>query len=64
MTSYHITYTPDAGSTPEAELNALAAAYKFILDCHARKRSRLPDESGPDDTERSENACAEAEYTR
>jgi hypothetical protein len=36
---------PDA--TPEAELKALAAVYRFILDCHARKEAVRPD--GPDD---------------
>jgi hypothetical protein len=33
-----IAYTPHAGTTPEAELNALAAVYKFILsDSQASK---------------------------
>ncbi len=63
MNSPHIAYTSRPGSTPEAEKDALAAVYKFVLDCHSKKRGRLPDKSGPDDTERSENACAREEYT-
>jgi hypothetical protein len=62
--SPRIIYTPRLDAAPEAELNTLAACYRFILDCHAKKRGRLPDKSGPDDTERSENACAENKYTR
>jgi len=41
---YHM--RPDA--TPEAELDALSAVYRFILDCHAKKEDR-PTTSGPDD---------------
>jgi hypothetical protein len=32
-----IVYTPRSDATPEAELNALANVYRFILDCHAKK---------------------------
>ena len=32
MSSPGITYTPCPDATPEAELSALSAAYKFILD--------------------------------
>lgn len=63
MSSSRIAYTPRPGSTPNDEANALASVYTFVLFCH-KKRSRLPDKSGPDDTERSKNACAETEYTR
>jgi hypothetical protein len=33
----HIIYTQRADTTAETELNALAAVYRFILDCHAKK---------------------------
>jgi hypothetical protein len=38
-----ITYTPRPNATPEAELDALAAAYRFILE---RRAKRLATESG------------------
>jgi hypothetical protein len=38
-----IVYTPYHNATPETELSALAAAYRFILDCRAK---RLAAESG------------------
>jgi hypothetical protein len=43
-----ITYTSRPNATPEAELSALAAVYKFIFDCHAKKMGR-PATSGPND---------------
>ncbi len=49
--------------TEEQALDIRARALKFVLDCHAKKRGRLPVKSGPDDTERSKNACAKEEYT-
>ena len=33
----HIIYTQRADTTAETEVNALAAVYRFILDCHAKK---------------------------
>jgi hypothetical protein len=51
VSSTHITYS----TRPEAELTALAACYRIILDS-ANRRGRLPDKSGPDDEkERSSN---------
>jgi hypothetical protein len=32
-----VLYEPRSDTTPEAELNALANVYRFILDCHAKK---------------------------
>ena len=43
-----ITYACHPDASREAELTALAACYRFILDS-ANKRGRLPDKSGPDD---------------
>jgi hypothetical protein len=48
-----IVYTPHPNATPETELSALAAAYRFILDCHAKKKATSP--GGPDDAEDMEN---------
>ena len=50
-----VSYTPHADTSPQSELNALAACYRFILDS-AQKRGRLLDKSGPDDVKgRSKN---------
>ena len=40
-----LVYTPHADATPEAELDTLAAVYRFILfDCHAKqKKAAEPD---------------------
>jgi hypothetical protein len=43
-----ILYSPRRDVTPDGELNALAAVYRFILDCHAKKMDR-PATSGPND---------------
>ena len=43
MDNPSLTYTPRPDTTPEAELNALAAVYRFILDCHAKKKVAEPD---------------------
>lgn len=37
-----ITYAARPNATTEAEQNALVSVYRFILDCHAKKKS------GPD----------------
>ena len=38
-----VVYEPRSDTTPEAELNALANVYRFILDCHAKKIAAEPD---------------------
>jgi hypothetical protein len=42
MDSPRMTYTPHPDTPPEAELDALATVYKFILDCHAKKKAAEP----------------------
>jgi hypothetical protein len=42
MSSARITYTPRPDATPESELDALAAIYKFVLECHASKKAADP----------------------
>jgi hypothetical protein len=46
--SPHTIYRPRLDTTAERELDALAAVYRFLLDCHAKK-SAVP--SAPDDAE-------------
>jgi hypothetical protein len=41
-----ITCAPCPDTTSEAELNALASVYKFVLDCRAKKEAAS--ESRPD----------------
>jgi hypothetical protein len=36
--STRIIYTPRLGATPEGEVAALASVYRFLLDCHAKKK--------------------------
>ena len=56
QTLRNITYTPCPNASPEAEISTLANVYRFILDCHAKKRGRTLDESGPEDVKgRSES---------
>jgi hypothetical protein len=45
-----ITYAQHPDATPESEQLALAAVYRFIIDCHARKEATRP--GSPDDPER------------
>jgi hypothetical protein len=42
MSSARITYTPRPDATPESELDALVAIYKFVLECHASKKAADP----------------------
>ncbi len=62
MSSSHITYS--LNNTPaQSEDAALASVYRFILDCHAKKKAARPDR--PDDVEESENDhTAELKYKR
>jgi hypothetical protein len=53
MNSPHITYTRRSDATSEAEVAALGAIYKFVLDCHAKKEAAP--ESRPDDAKGSKN---------
>jgi len=47
-----IVYTPRPDTTLETEFNALAAVYRFILDCHAKKMAAelAPGSDGSNDT--------------
>lgn len=39
MSSARIAYARREDTTPEGELNALSAVYRFILDSHAKKKA-------------------------
>jgi hypothetical protein len=54
MNSTHITYTRRSDATSEAEVAALGAIYKFVLDCHAKKEAAP--ESRPDDARKDQDA--------
>ena len=59
-----VSYIPRPNATPEAELSALAAAYRFILDSKKKKEGSRP--GAPDDEkERSvHDSLASTNYTR
>ena len=49
-----IAYSPRPDATPEIEVAALAAVYKFVLDCRAPKDTAP--ESRPSDARKDKNA--------
>jgi hypothetical protein len=49
-----IVYAERPDTLPEAELSALAAVYKLVLECHARKEAAP--ESRPDDARKDQDA--------
>jgi hypothetical protein len=42
MSSPRIIYTPRPDATPAGEVSAIAVAYRFILDCQAKKEGGPP----------------------
>lgn len=52
MSNPRITYTPRPDATPEAELNALVAVYRLILD----SKKAAPRQSRPDDVRKDQDA--------
>ncbi len=59
----HTVYTPRPNTVPEGGVASLASVYRFILDCHAKKKAARP--GGPDDAEESKNdRTAEFKYNR
>ncbi len=58
-----VTYSVRPGATPDAELSALSAVYKFILRCASKRDRSLT--SGPNDAMKgSRHDRATAKYTR
>lgn len=50
-----VSYAPHPDVTPEAEANALSAVFRFILDCHAKKKGGPDQKAAPDNAERRSN---------
>jgi hypothetical protein len=61
MSSARITYSQSSDATPETELPALVAVYKFVLNCRARKEAAP--ESRPEDAEKDLNDSASNDST-
>jgi hypothetical protein len=63
MSGHRITYQPRPDATLASELSALTAAYKLVLDCHAKKKGTRP--GAPDDAKESKHdRTAREQYTR
>lgn len=52
MSDPRIAYAPRPDTTAEAELNALAGVYRFILDCHAKKNAAGVTSTNGDDAKK------------
>ena len=50
----HVSYVPQNDATPEGELSALAAVFKFILDRHERKKDAGTESGGDGGEEAAE----------
>jgi hypothetical protein len=56
MVESKIVYRPRADATPESELSALVAAYRFVIfDCYVGKKGARP--GAPDAAKESDNGC-------
>ena len=56
MNSPRLTYTPRPDGTPKTATTALAAVYRFVLDCHAKTEAASA--SGPDnEAKESKHDC-------
>jgi hypothetical protein len=63
MSSPRTTYAPRQDATAEAEISVLANVYKFVLDCHAKKKA-APESRLEDEKERSvHDSLASTNYT-
>lgn len=60
-----IIYRPRPDATPEAELQALATVYEFIIESSQGKEKAAGTSGGEDDAKEIKNACtAKSKYTR
>jgi hypothetical protein len=56
MAQSKVVYTPQDGATPDSELSALVAAYRFIIfDRHVSEKGARS--GAPDAAKDSENGC-------
>jgi hypothetical protein len=53
-----VTYTTHCNTTREVEIGTLSAVFRFVLDCHVKRRNHLPNESDPEDLD---NECEKHE---
>jgi hypothetical protein len=58
-----ISYIPHPDATQEAELNALASVYRFILNCRAKKNAAGVTSTNGNDAERGLNDSASNDST-
>ena len=54
MNSLRITYAERSDATPEVELGVLAAVFRLVLDCHAKKEATH--RGSPDDARKDQDA--------
>ncbi len=57
-----IVYTPRSDATPQTEMAALAALYKFCLESHAKKEATRP--GSPDDAKEIKNVSRHKHHSR
>ena len=48
MSAPRVTYVPRPNATQEAQLNALACVYRFIVDCRAKNAAGVTSTDGDD----------------
>jgi hypothetical protein len=58
-----ISYIPHPDATQEAELNALASVYRFILNCCAKQNAAGVTTTDGDDAKGSQHDRARQKYT-
>jgi hypothetical protein len=63
VTYAQVTYRPRPGATPAAELSALSAVYKFVLETK-KAAEPAPELGGQDDVKESNGYVATDKYTR
>ena len=59
----HVIYIPHPDATQEAELNALASVYMFILKCRAKENTAGVTSTNGDDAKGSQHDRARQKYT-
>jgi hypothetical protein len=61
MTSARITINATPGITPQQARDTRARAWRYVFDCHAKKKATRP--GGPDDGKETKNVPATKNYT-
>ena len=61
-----VVYEPDPDATPKAELNVLANVYRFIFDCHAKRKAAgpAPESDSRNDAKESDGCIAYPNHNR